>query len=86
MTPYQLTRVLRRDDLTLRRSQVDVLSLVEQGRERYHDADVVLVERTDVAELVVEQAIEELDDYTTDLGPVYLYVPLAFGPVQEGAR
>ena len=86
MTPYELTRALRRDDLTLRRGQVDLILTVERGLERYHDADVVLVERTDVDALVLEQALEELDDYTTDLGPVYLYVPLAFGPVQESAR
>ena len=85
MTPYALTRALRRDDLALCRQQVDVLSTVERGYERYRDDDVVLVQRTDVDEDVFEQALEVLDDWSSDDGAHYLYVPLMFGPVQEGA-
>jgi hypothetical protein len=81
MTAYQLTSVLRRDDLVLSRSQVDVLLTVEHGRERYHDDDVVLVERTDVDESVYEQALELVDDPMSS-GKSYRYVPLMFGPVQ----
>lgn len=85
MTPYELTRALRRDDLVLHRRQVDVIVTIEQGRERYYDEDVVLVERTDVDVPTFEQALELVDDPTSD-GKGYLYVPLAFGPVQERAR
>jgi hypothetical protein len=85
MTPYQLTRALRRDELTLRRSQVDLIQTIERGSERFHDQDVMLVERTDLDALVIEQAIEVVDDPTSN-GKGYLYVPLAFGPVQEVAR
>lgn len=86
MTPYELTRALRRDDLTLRRGQVDLVLTVEHAREPLHDASVVLVDRTDEDEPSYDQALEELADYSNEYGPVFVYVPLMFGPVQEAAR
>lgn len=84
MQPSDL--VLRRDDLTVfGRSLVERLDVVEEispwGDPISERTWLIAVDNgADV------QAIEVMDDYTPDEGPVYIYVPLAHGPVQERAH
>jgi hypothetical protein len=85
ITKYQITQQLRRHDLRLSASDIDVLTTIEPAREYGHDQDVVLVS-LQADESIAYQCIEEVADYWEDLGAEYVYVPLAFGPIQEVSR
>lgn len=88
MTPYWITRALRRDDLALSERVVDRVQLIEKAREPFHDDAVVLTERNDVDESAPEQCLEIFEADTCRYGLTYRFVPLMFGPVRDegGAR
>lgn len=79
-----LERALKRDDLTLTSADVSVLSTVESCVDLYLDPSTVLVEVTDRDEPCLMQALEVFTTMNEWESPLYVYVPLAFGPVQEG--
>jgi hypothetical protein len=84
VTQYEITQALRRDDQKLSACDIDILTTVEPSREYGHDQDVVLVSLQD-DESIAYQCIEEVADFWADRGAEYVYVPLAFGPIQEVA-
>lgn len=79
MTRYQIESALRRDDLALAARAVDAIRTVEHSRDPGHEPDVVLVDVLASDEPCLLQALE-VDDVCGHVS----YVPLAFGPVQEG--
>jgi hypothetical protein len=83
MRPSDLTRALRRDDLTIHGSyNVDELDCVQDFDERFYQERVLLLHSDSSGDI---QALEVVDDYCPcdECGVSYVYVPLAFGPVQE---
>lgn len=87
MTKYQITEALRRDDLSMRSRELDVWSTIEETRDFGHEPSVLLVCNTVVSEDEAPQQCLEVYEGGYDPGDVrgYVYVPLAFGPVQESA-
>lgn len=78
-----------RPDLTLRASDVDVLDVVEQPWKRgnYEQDEVYLVQQHKAGRYcgAPMQATRTTDDYCPcdECGVTHLFIPLAFGPVQE---
>jgi hypothetical protein len=82
MSAYQLTRALRREDLTLAARDVTVLQTIEPCLHDFVvDPSIVLVDAMDRDEPCVLQAIETFVEMNAWERPIYVYVPLAFGPV-----
>lgn len=84
MRPSELTKALRRDDLTFSHADVDFLEAVDCPWDRgdYDAADVALISPINAVDAVY-QALVLVDDYSPEEGPTYIYVPLMFGPVRE---
>jgi hypothetical protein len=86
MRPSDLTKALRRDDLTIFGNYyLDELACVEDHIPYSSPvSERVLLIDSDACGVV--QAIEVMDDYTPDQGATFVYVPLMFGPVRELPR
>lgn len=83
MTSY-FTERLRRDDLMILADEVPtLLDTVEPSRRPVHEPETVLLVPIDADVPMQALALAQWDH---DEPWVVAYVPLSFGPVQEGAR
>jgi hypothetical protein len=85
---YALLSELRRTDLTLSERQVEVQDVIDDACGFERDRIVLLQPVKDRFYAGAPmQAVMEVDDYCPcdACGASYVYVPLAFGPVQEDA-
>lgn len=80
---------LTRPDLTLRADELDILDVVYEPYRygAYSEDQVYLVQphRDGCYCGAPMQAVQTTDDYDPEQGPTYLFIPLSFGPIQEGA-